>query len=246
MLLAPKLNLLLDAEAQKPGQGESGCAKKLLERALKNYPRAFDVILLDALYATAPFINLAQSLNKQVICVLKGDRRELIKDAQGLFAKQKPLCYKEGNTTYEVWDEENFTSWDGLDIPVRVVKSVETTITKNRDTGQIETNITSWMWVSTISKKMLDTKNFVKLAHRRWNIENNGFKELVHLWHGDHVYNHHPNSIIGFWLLTMLGYNIMHAFVRLNIKAALRRRHTFLYFTEAIKAAIYAGPEAPP
>jgi len=73
-----------------------------------------------------------------------------------------------------------------------------------------------------------------------------GFKELVHLWHGDHVYHHHPVAVIGFWLITMLGYNIMHAFYRLNIKQALRDRHTFLYFTETIKADIYAWPQAPP
>ena len=246
MLLGPEINFMLDAEAQLPGEGETGSAKRLLKQVAKNYPRAFDVILVDALYATAPFIKEVRKLNKDIICVLKDDRRELIKDAQGLFAKQKPICYKDGNTTYKVWDEENFTSWDGLDIPVRVVKSVETTTTRNSATGQIQTKTSAWMWVSTISKKRLNTKNFVNLAHRRWDIENNGFKELVHLWHGDHVYNHHPNSIIAFWLVTMLGCNIMHAFYRLNIKPALRRRHTFLYFTETIKAAIYAGYEAPP
>ncbi len=246
MLLAPDLNFMLDAEAQLPGEGETACAKRLFKIVMKSYPRAFNVILADALYATAPFINLALSLNKDVICVLKDDRRELIKDAQGLFAKQKPLCYKDGNTTYKVWDEENFTSWDGLDIPVRVVKSEETTTTRNRATGRIETKTSTWMWVSTISKERLSTKNFVSLAHRRWGIENSGFKELVHLWHGDHVYNHHPNSIIAFWLVTMLGYNIMHAFVQLNIKPARRLKHTFLYFTDTIKAAIYAGCEAPP
>lgn len=246
MLSTPKLNLLLDAEAQLPGEGESGCAIRLLERAVKHYPRAFDLILADALYAAAPFINQVRRLGKHVICVLKDDRRELIKDAEGLFADQKPLCYKQDNTTYRVYDEENFTSWDGLDIPVRVVKSVETTAIRNRAGGQIETKTTSWLWVSTIGKKMLDTKNLVDLAHRRWHIENNGFKQLVHTWHGDHVYHHHPTAIIAFWLITMLGCNITHAFVRLNIKPAFRNRHTFLYFTETIKAAIYAGPEAPP
>jgi hypothetical protein len=44
----------------------------------------------------------------------------------------------------------------------------------------------------------------------------------------------------------MLGYNIIHAFVQLNIKPARRNRYTFLYFTDTIKAAIYAGYEAPP
>ena len=32
-------------------------AHRLLARVLETYPRAFDVVLADALYATAPFIN---------------------------------------------------------------------------------------------------------------------------------------------------------------------------------------------
>ena len=31
--------------------------RRLLERVLAAYPRAFDVVLSDALYATAPFVN---------------------------------------------------------------------------------------------------------------------------------------------------------------------------------------------
>jgi len=213
---------------------------------VKLFPKAFNVVLCDALYARAPFIRLVRSHNKDIICVLKDERRELIKDAEGIFSQQQPLRYKEGKTHYRVFDEENFTSWEGLDIPVRVVKSVETTITKNYISGTIEKKTTTWMWVTTISKQRLGTKEFVALAHKRWSIENNGFKEMVHLWHGDHVYHHNARAVIAFWLTIMIAYNIIHAFVGLNIKPAFRQRHTFLHFTQMIKAGIYAWPAAPP
>lgn len=244
MLVTPGFRLLLDAEEQRPREREDGCAKRLLERAAKLYPRAFDLILADALYATVPFIRLTKRLGKDIMCVLKNNRPDLIADAEGLFAAEQPQTWREGNTIYQVWDEENFRLEE--DLSVRVVKSVETTVQKNRAAAMTETNITTWMWLSTVGKKRLPTRTFVSLAHKRWNIENNGFKELVHLWHGDHIYHHHPTAIIAFWLIIMLAYNIIHAFVRLNIKPALRARHTFLYFTETIKAAIYADGEAPP
>ena len=47
------LPLLLDAEPQLPGEDELAAAKRLLERVLAAYPRAFDVVLADALYAAA-------------------------------------------------------------------------------------------------------------------------------------------------------------------------------------------------
>jgi len=244
MLVTPCFDLLLDAEQQRPGESEGACAKRLLERAAKLYPRAFDLVLADALYATTPFIRLVKTLGKQLICVLKDNRRCLIEDAAGIFSMQQPLSCREGKTAYSVWDEENFSLENCP--PVRVVKSVETSVKKNRNTGAAETKTSTWMWLSTINKKRLPTRNFVSLAHKRWHIENNGFKELVHLWHGDHVYHHHPTAIIAFWLTIMLAYNIVHAFVRLNIKPALRARHTFVYFTETIKASVYADPSTPP
>ena len=48
------LRLLLDVEPQQPGEQETAAARRLLERVLEAYPRAFDVVLGDALYATAP------------------------------------------------------------------------------------------------------------------------------------------------------------------------------------------------
>jgi len=241
MLITPGLKIMLDAEEQRPGEDETGCAARMFERALKEFPRAFDVVLCDALYARAPFIRMLQSHGKHIVCVLKDDRRDLIKDAKGLFAWQQPLCYNIGKTSYRVWDEEDFLLWDGSDIPLRVVKSVETktSIDPAHTRGEVKTETTTWMWMTTLSKSVVDTKTFVSLAHSRWSIENNGFKEMVHLWHGDHVYNHNPISITAFWLTTMIAFNILHAFVELNVKPIFRRRHTFLYFTEMVKAGIY-------
>jgi hypothetical protein len=239
MLVTPKLKVMLDADEQRPGEDETRCACRMLERAVRQYPRAFGVVLCDALYARAPFINMLLSHKKHIVCVLKDERRDLIKDAEGLFASQEPLRYRKGKTTYSVWDEENFPLWDGSGLYLRVVKSVETTTSVNRVTGEVETRTSTWMWMTTLSKSIVDTKTFVALAHTRWSIENNGFKEMVHLWHGDHVYHHQPTAIIAFWLTTMIAFNILHAFVELNIKPAFRQRHTFLHFAERVRADIY-------
>jgi len=55
----PAVRLLLDLEPERAGEGELTTALRLLERVLAAYPRAFDVLLADALYVTAPFLNFS-------------------------------------------------------------------------------------------------------------------------------------------------------------------------------------------
>ena len=51
------VRLLLDHEPQRSGEGEVETALRLLARVIPAYPRAFDLVLADALYAEAPFFN---------------------------------------------------------------------------------------------------------------------------------------------------------------------------------------------
>ena len=74
------IRLLLDHEPQR-----TGAALRLLVRVIGSYPRAFDLVLADALYATAPFFNFLLARDKHALTVLKDDRRNLYQDAAGLF-----------------------------------------------------------------------------------------------------------------------------------------------------------------
>jgi hypothetical protein len=232
--------LPLDMEPQRPGEDEGRCARRLLERVLKNYPRAFDFIVADGLYARAPFFKMAIKHGKDVIAVLKDDRRDLLKDARGLFKREKSTVYQEGMVKKECWDIENFTSWDQLDVPVRVVCSRETRQIKRQKTKEFDYEVSEWVWVSTIPKRKLGTENFVKYGHDRWKIENNGFHELVNQWHANHVYRHDPVAIEAFGLTTMLAYILFHAFIGRNLKAVFRDRYTKKHLAQMITAEIYS------
>lgn len=231
--------LPLDMEPQKPGEDEGRCARRLLERILKNYPRAFDLILADGLYARAPFFKLAIKHGKDVIAVLKDDRRDLLKDARGLFRKEKSTVYQEGKVRKECWDIEEFRSWDQLDYPVRVVCSRETRRIKRQKTKEIKEQVSEWVWVSTIPKRKLETENFIKFAHDRWKIENNTFHEMVNYWHTDHVYKHDPVAIEAFGLTGMLAYILFHAFIGRNLKEVFREKHTKKGLARMITADLY-------
>jgi hypothetical protein len=73
------VRLLLDHEPQRPGEDEVETALRLLARVIPAYPRAFDLVLADALYAEAPFFNFLLTHGKQALVVLKDERRNLFR-----------------------------------------------------------------------------------------------------------------------------------------------------------------------
>jgi len=63
---------------------------------------------------------------KDVVAVLKDDRRDLMKDAMGIFKTIKPEEETRKKLYRQMWDMDGFTSWEGFGKPVRVVRSLET------------------------------------------------------------------------------------------------------------------------
>jgi hypothetical protein len=237
--------LLLDLEMQRPGEDEVAAATRLLKRLFHDYPRAFDLVIADGLYARAPFFKLVKDHRKDAIAVLKDDRRDLVQDAMGLYKQEAPVVFeRDGDVTCECWDSEGFTSWPQLGQDVRVVRSRETKTVTAQMTGLEETRTSDWLWVTTLPKARVDTKPFVTFGHKRWDIENKAFNELVNNWHADHVYKHTSNAIEACWLLTMLAYNLFEAFIQLNLKSVVREAHTKKHFASLIAAEIYFEPKA--
>lgn len=75
MLSGERFPYLLDLEPQKKGEDEVSCAMRLLSRVLKAYPRAFDMVVADGLYLEAPLVRLLLGHRKDVIVVLKLERK---------------------------------------------------------------------------------------------------------------------------------------------------------------------------
>ncbi|MBU2257647.1 MAG: transposase [Candidatus Omnitrophica bacterium] len=239
MLYCESFYFLLDVEMQKPGEDEVTAAMRLLERILENYPRAFNLIIVDGLYVRAPFFKLGLKHGKEIMAVLKEERRELMQDVRGLFKIVPSIEYQTGKTKRTCWDIEDLTSWESLGRTVRVVRSLEETPVLRQLTKKIEIHKAEWIWVTTLSQKQLPTKSVVDIGHKRWAIENNEFNEIVNCWYADHVYRHHPVAIEAFWLMTMMAYNLFHAFIGLNLKPQIRYKFSKLHWAQMVKAEIY-------
>jgi hypothetical protein len=238
----PTLCLLLDLEPQRPGENEVAAALRLLDRVIEAYPRAFDLLLADALYGIAPFFNYLRSRGKHALVVLKDERRNLYQDAAGLWERVQAQQGQYRSHECQWWDFPELLSWPEVNEPLRVVRSLESWSVKHQLTKQNIILNSDWIWVTTLSPTQARTAQVVSLGHGRWDIENHGFNELVNGWHADHVFRHESNAIECFMLLAFLAYNIFHAFLALNLKPAVRRGKSALYWARQMAAEIHSDP----
>jgi len=234
------VRLLLDHEPQRTGEDEVATALRLLERVILAYPRAFDLVLADALYATAPFFNFLLARQKHALVVLKDDRRNLYQDAAGLFDRLAPATGRYRSRQCSWWDFPDLLSWPQVDAPVRVLRSLETYSVRRQLDQQACPQTSDWIWVTTLAPSQASTQRAIGFGHQRWDIENHGYNELVNQWDADHVFKHDPQAMECFLLVAFLAYNLFHAFLALNLKPQARHGKTQSFWAKLIAAELYA------
>lgn len=249
-LVGRDISITLDIEPMVLGEDELAAARRLVERVLKRYPRAFDVVAGDGLYANTEWFGFLRSHGLYALAVLKENRPNLLDDARALFGFQSGVDLSEGDLRRQGWDSEDFTSWPDMAERVRVVRSLETRTVRRQLDDQIEEKTADWFWVTTLPTLRASTRAVIRMGHDRWNIENQGFNELANRWHADHVYRHQPTAILVFVLLAMLCLNLFAAFYYRNLKPAARRRADTLHVARLILTELYSeianGPARAP
>jgi hypothetical protein len=216
-LVGGSIPLPLDVEEVRPGEDEIAAAIRLLERLQKRYPKAYDVVTGDALYADPRLVAFLRRHNKHLIAVLKENHPDLLEDARSVCALVEPVRWKEGKNEYTWWDTEGFTTWNSVAGCVRVVRSQETKKVK----GEWVTS--DWFWVTTLSPAEATTRMIWEAGHRRWEIENQGFNSLVTHCHLNHNFRHDLGAILAFVLTNLIAYALTSAFYQFNLKPQARK-----------------------
>src|SRR5580700_8293865 len=215
-------------------------AVRLLARVISAYPRAFDLVLADALYAEAPFFNFLLTHGKHALVVLKDERRNLYQDTAGLFEHVAPQPGSYRSRQCHWWDFPDLLTWPQVRDPVRVVRSLETYTVRRQLDKQDDPQQSDWIWVTTLPLAQVPVDRVVHLGHQRWDIENYGFNELANEWHSDHIFKHDPGAIECFLLVAFLAYNIFHVFLARNVKPAARQGKSEIFWAKLIAAELYS------
>ena len=212
----------------RPGEGEVVAAKRLLERAITRYGRFFDVVVGDALYMEAPFFTFCLEHKKDVLAVLKGGRA-LLADAKGVFSLAKPKAWTEGCVRVRAWDQEGFTTAEGIEGSLRVLHTEEDVSIRERQHNRWveKRGLHHWWWATTLPVARVSTRMLWRMAHRRWDIENDLFNTLVTHWSLDHCFKHEPTAIVTFVLTLFIAFVLLQSFYWGNLKRE-RRVHLSL------------------
>lgn len=259
----------LAIEWLQPGEGEHTAALRLLRRLPDLYgSRFFDILLLDALYAQTPVLDLLHEIGWDAVISLKQNSRELYQSAVRLFAHRQPDATFTEKRSYKLYHVQLWDT-DGLPFnidnpePVRVVRSEEV-LEKNRfRRGKRETHSTDheWMWITTLPQKVFSAAAIRRLGHDRWKNENNGWMDLTQYWafkHGFlHACAHRPkktnaagerervanHGLAAVVLILLIAFALCSAFVIRHSKLAQRDHLTSV----AVAAQLYTCiSKAPP
>lgn len=194
----------LAIEWLQAGEGEDTAALRLLRRLPDLYgSRFFDILLLDALYAQAPVLELVRQIGWDAVISLKQNSRDLYQSAVRLFAHRPPdaqFTEKQDHKTYHVqlWDTDGLPFTVDHPEPVRVVRSEEVLERNRFREGRRTPHSTDheWLWVTTLPPAIFSAAVVRQLGHRRWKQENNGWMDLTKHWglrHGFlHACQHRP------------------------------------------------------
>ncbi len=241
-LVGRDFTFMVDIEPQRQSDGEITAALVLYERVHKNFSRAYEVVLGDALYSCQSFWKSVLAKGKQVITVLKENCPTLLHEAKLLMDVQGTVAHRPIKQGYQqIRDLAGCSSWWDHEVKVRVVSCLETKTIKRQLDGKTEqVEGLNWFWVSSFSAEDIEVAAFVDLARKRWTIENEGFNNLVTNWHADHVYRHEDKASENFLLLTILAANVFRIFYERNLKPECRKKTTAKRISDLIKAGIDA------
>lgn len=240
----------LAIEWLRPGEGEDTAALRLMTRLPDLYgSRFFDILLLDALYAQTPVLQLIQNTGWDAVISLKQNSRDLYQSAVRLFAQRPPdatFTERHDRKTYRIqlWDTEGLPFTIVNPQAVRVVRSEEVLERNRYRQGELTPHSTDheWLWLTTLPMQAFPAAIVRRLGHSRWKNENNGWMDLTKHWafkHGFlHACRHRPKQtndegqrelvpnrgLAAVTLILLIAFALCSAFVLRHSKLA-RRYH---------------------
>jgi hypothetical protein len=226
-LHGPACSIILDLEPIRPGQDETAAALRLLGRMRRLYgPRYFDVVTVDAWYATEPFFKAVLKLGWPVVAVLKQERYDIYKEATVLSREQTPTQMEVAEREIKLWDVRDLSF--GKSSSMRVVLAEECW-EQNQRVGpeKIQQTVQSrWRWLTGEQLNSYGPEVIWRIGHQRWGVENHAFNELTQYYHLTHCPHHEPVAIVAWLLFLVLGFTLFELFIRLHSKLWRQGRTT--------------------
>lgn len=215
---ADRGNFFVDLEVGESKGKELPTTERLLCRVARRHGMRFvDIILADGLYITQKFLTRCRRLGLHVLVKTSEEGSlNILLDARSIFDSKEMADAVEHvtgvdadrNVAYEVWAAGGFrhTGYEGS---LKVARVVERPLKPRKGRGASET-----FWVI-CTDESLSGADLRELAHRRWSVENNGFKMLNEQMNSKHIWTRGARSRQTFEVLMLcmfLSFGMLKAF----------------------------------
>jgi hypothetical protein len=244
-LSGPELSVILDFEPMRRGEEECAAALRLLRRLRATHgPRFFDVVVVDAWYASGPFLKtVAEELGWPVVAVLKQERFGVYQEALALSRAKPGQVVGRDERRVEIWDVRSLRFSDSYQTPVRVVRVRETWVQREQKgrewiQNQKEQN---WLWVVAGDLHGYAGAVIRDLGHSRWKIENHAFGQLTQHWHLTHCSRHHAVAVVALLWIKLLAFTLFQAFAILHGKLYRLGKATFQELRKRLYRSLFCG-----
>jgi len=186
---------------------------RFAKRIKNRFPKLKITLTMDGLYACGPVIKTCRDYGWDFMLVFKeGSMPNAFKEAMGLIRLTpeniiKRICGVRGQVYTWINGIEHDYGDNGRSKEVlNVVVCEETWEETSKVTGEIELNLTRYIWVSgkELTKANVETR-CIKIGRYRWKIENN-FLVLKHQgYEYEHCFSYNWNAMVGFHYLMNIG-----------------------------------------
>jgi len=234
VLVSTDFPVPLGVRFQKNGEAEVSCALALLQDLVRQLGRRFlDVLVGDALYLQAPFVQEVERLGLVWAFTLKENQPELLREAERLPQESPTGVQEEPGREIRYWHLPDL-DWPVADRRVRVVKTIRiesqrrVTIRKKdaaRTKGKTERMQPSTNFYATNFELGSISPLFIhQLSRSRWRIDTEVFQTITTDCHLKHSAVHQTTALVVLTMIRFLAYTLSMVFYHRQVRSHARRK----------------------
>ena len=234
VLVSTSFPIPLGVRFQKNGEGEVACAWALLQDLVGQLGRRFlDVLVGDALYLQAPFVQEVERLGLVWAFTLKENQPELLREAERLTQESPIGVQEEPDREIRYWHLPE-VDWPVADRQIRVVKTVRieqqrrvTVRTKDaaRIKGKMAMSQPSTNFYATNFELGSISPLFLhQLSRSRWRIDTEVFQTITTDCHLKHPAVHQTTALVVLTMIRFLAYTLSLVFYHRQVRSHARRK----------------------
>jgi len=234
VLVSTSFPIPLGVRFQKNGEGEVACALALLQDLVGQLGRRFlDVLVGDALYLQAPFVQAVESLGLSWAFTLKENQPDLLREAERCTQQAPPGVQAEPGREIQYWHLPNL-DWPVADRRVRVVKTVRLEHLQrvrisekdgHRSKAKIPVAQPSTNFYATNFELGSISPLFIhQFSRSRWRIDTEVFHTLTVDCHLKHAAVHQTTALVVLTMIRFLAYTLSLVFYHRQVCSHARRK----------------------